>query len=27
VHGVSNQVRNLNLDASLRLNLHDAWLG
>lgn len=27
VHGVSDQVHGLTLDASTRLNLHDAWLG
>jgi peptide/nickel transport system substrate-binding protein len=27
VHGVSVEVRNLDMDASLRLDLHDAWLG
>lgn len=27
VHGVSDQVRNLQTDASTRLRLHDAWLG
>lgn len=27
VHGVSDRVHGLTLDASTRLNLHDAWLG